>query len=126
MVKQNPFEGEAVTRFRVYPSEMDNIIFTFCVLNDKEGRWADKTFVSGCRNDKHYWEMVSRGKTLCVRDKVTGHTHRIDSEKLMQGIRMWIESGEGTLTNGSIDLRFDESRADRIVQYAVFGEVKYE
>lgn len=126
MVKEIPFEGEAVTRFRVYPTAMDNILFTFCVLGEKEKRWWEKTFVPACHNVKHYWELVSKGKTLCVIDKATGNTHHIDSENLMQGIRMWIESGEGTITNGSIDIRYDETRADHIVQYAIFGRVKYE
>lgn len=125
MVKEIPFEGEAVSRFRVYPTAMDNILFTFCVLGKKEGGWAERTFVPGI-NETHYWELVSKGNTLCVYDRVSGNTHHIDSESLMQGIRMWIESGEGTITNGSIDIRYDETRADHIVQYAIFGRVKYE
>ena len=126
MIKENPFEGEAVTRFRVYPVDMNNILFTFCVLGHSDTRWAERTFVPGCHNETHYWELVSQGKTLCVYDKETGNSHHIDSESLMQGIRMWIESGEGTITNGRIDIRYDEVRADRIVQYAVFGRVMYE
>lgn len=126
MKKEIPFEGEAITRFRVYPTEMDNILFAFCVLGQNDKRWAEWCSIPGHREETHYWELVSKGETLCVYDRVTGVTHNIDSEKVMQGIRMWIESGEGTITNGSIDIRFDETRADHIVQYAVFGEVKYE
>lgn len=120
-----PFEGEAITRFRVYPKQMDNLLFTFCILGHRDHRWAGDTAVHGSSNP-HYWEEVSQGATMTVYDKIAGCVHHIDSEKLMQGVRRWIESGEGNIHNGQIEVDYDEAIADSIVQYALFEEVRYE
>lgn len=120
-----PFEGEAITRFRVYPVQMDNLLFTFCILGHRDDRWAGDTTVRST-NNPHYWEEVSQGATLTIHDKITGCMHHLDSEKLMQGIRLWIESGDGSIQNGKIEVDYDEEIADRIVQYALFEEVRYE
>lgn len=120
-----PFEGEAIARFRVYPVQMDNLLFSFCILGSQTIEWVEDTAVIGSCNS-HYWEEVSQGATLTIYDKVACCVNHLDSEKLMQGIRLWIESGEGDIKNGKIEVVHDEIIADRIVQYALFGEVRYE
>lgn len=120
-----PFEGEAIIPFRVYPRAMDNLLFAFCILGHSDDRWAGDTAVSGYE-DEHYWEEVSTGKTMTIVDKVTGCTHYLDTEKLMQGIRLWIEKRFGTFQEGKIVLKMDEVIADQIIQYALFEEVRYE
>lgn len=125
MVKDLVFEGEAVVKFRLTQTEIDNILFAFCVLGHSRSRWAERTFVPGYKGT-HHWELVSQGKTLCIYDQEKGSTHHLDIEKVMQGIRLWLEVGDGTLTNGGVDVRFDEDCADKIVQYGLFGEVRYE
>lgn len=119
-----PFEGEAIIPFKVYPRGMDNLLFAFCVMGDSDDRWAEKVVVPGS-DTKHYWEEVSFGKILTIRDKNTGCTNCLDSEKLMQGIRRWIEAGEGTFSDGKLVLGLNPAVADRIVQYALFEEVRY-
>lgn len=120
-----PFEGEAITRFRVYPKQMDNLLFTFCILAQRADRWVGDTAVRST-NNPHYWEEVSQGATMTIYDKSVGCVRYLDSEQLMQGIRRWIESGEGNIHNGQIEVDYDEVIADRIVQYALFEEVRYE
>lgn len=120
-----PFEGEAIIPFKVYPRGMDNLLFAFCVMGESDSRWAGEISVSGS-DDPHYWEEVSAGKTMLIVDKATGHTHYLDSEKMMQGIRRWIEKGFGTFQEGKIVLGLNENVADQIVQYALFEEIRYE
>ena len=120
-----PFEGEAIIPFRVYPRGMDNLLFAFCILGHSDDRWSGDTAVSGYE-DEHYWEGVSAGKTMTIVDKATGCTNYLDSEKLMQGIRRWIEAGEGSFNDGTLVLGINEVIANRIVQYALFEEVRYE
>lgn len=120
-----PFEGEAIIPFRVYPRGMSNLLFAFCVMGKNENGWAGDTAVSGCK-DEHYWEEVSAGKTMTIVDRKTGCMNYLDSEKLMQGIRRWIEKGEGTFADGKIVLGLNPFIADRIIQYALFEEVRYE
>lgn len=126
MANQLLFEGEAMARFRMTQVEMDNILFTFCVLSSQDDRWVSKTFVPGAATERQYWKMVSKGKPLGIHDRLTGYTHYIHSENIMQGVSLWLESGEGTIVNGKIEIQFDDVIADRIFQYAIFGEVKYE
>lgn len=120
-----PFEGEAIARFRVYPVQMNNLLFSFCILGSQTIEWAGDTAVSGSSNPR-YWEEVSQGATMTIYDKVAGCVNHLDIEKLMQGIRRWIESGEGDIKNGKIEVVHDEMIADRIIQYALFEEVRYE
>ena len=120
-----PFEGEAIIPFKVYPRGMDNLLFAFCVMGENDSRWAGEISVSGS-DDPYYWEQVSAGKTMVIVDKNTGCTHHLDSEKMMQGIRRWIEHGFGTFQEGKVVLGLNESVADKIVQFALFEEVRYE
>ena len=119
------FDGEAIVPFRVYKRGMDNLMFAFCVMGESEDRWADRITVPGTEAE-HYWEEVSCGKIMTIRDKNTGCTNCLDSEKLMQGIRRWIEAGEVTFSDGKLVLGLNPVVADRIVQYALFEEVRYE
>lgn len=119
------FEGEAIIQFRVYARGMDNLLFAFCVMGESDSRWAGEISVSGSDNPQ-YWKEVSAGKTMLIVDKNTGCTHYLDSEKMMQGIRRWIEKGFGTLQNCKVVLEPNEAIADKIVQLALFEEVRYE
>lgn len=120
-----PFEGDAVIHFRVWPNTMDNILFTFLKLGGDDIPWLGGATVCGF-DDKKDWEQVSQGKTMAILDKKTGCTSYLDSENLMQGIRLWIEHGEGTCDGWDIRFKYDKVAADHIVQYALFGEVRYE
>ena len=124
-MRNKVFEGEATARFRVFPVQIDNLLFSFCILGSEVIEWADQIAVKGTDNP-HYWQEVSKGATMVIHDKFSDCMNYLDTEKLMQGIRRWIENGEGSIKNGKIEVEHDETVADRIVQYALFEEVRYE
>lgn len=125
LTSTTPFAGEAIIRFRVYPKVMDNILFTLMVLEADDIPWFGGATACGPET-WNVWEQVSQGKTIAITDKKTGVATTLDSEKMMQGIRLWIENGEGHCDGWDIHFKFEKTAADHIVQYALFGEVKYE
>tara|TARA_R110002020_G_scaffold37537_4_gene113319 strand:- start:6830 stop:7285 length:456 start_codon:yes stop_codon:yes gene_type:complete len=63
----------------------------------------------------------------------TGMTHKLDQESFMKGLQMWIDKHPSSVDIVSLPNKYttintgqiDADDADCIVQYALFGELKY-
>lgn len=66
------------------------------------------------------WEEVQNGGVLAFHVPEEGKVYHLDQKKLAEGLRKYVALKflTGTLT-------FDSFAADRIIQYALFGELRY-
>lgn len=148
-------------KIKVTSSEIDNIMCT--AIEGGINYWCDGYYGSGGdfsllpENQveiKYEWEHLVYGGYLTMTEDtsdldssnfdkdgnllINGMTHKLDQEKFMKGLQMWIDEhhkvqlvrinnssiypyGYTTIDTGDIDA----DDADCIVQYALFGELKY-
>ena len=132
-------------KIKVTSSEIDNIMCT--AIEGGINYWCDGYYGSGGdfsllpENQveiKYEWEHLVYGGYLTMTEDtsdldssnfdkdgnllINGMTHKLDQEKFMKGLQMWIDKHHvTTIDTGDIDA----DDADCIVQYALFGELKY-
>ena len=80
-------------------------------------------------------EQIARGGALILHDNESDDKWELNLENFLNGIRLWIENGyafecgavESTTSEyATIDCcQVDAIEADRIVQYALFGEIVF-
>lgn len=116
--------GEATIRFRMIQNNIHNLMFNFIMIGSSQANWVGIIKAKGDMVADHVYREVGSGGTILITDKISGGTHELDLEKLMQGIRMYLEN-DAILYPSLGTIRIDADTADLIVQYAVFGEVRY-
>lgn len=86
------------------------------VVGDYLGEWAS--------------QQISRDGMLKLYDIETGEKYWLSLKKFLFGFKLWLENGgdrNGAVEDGEVDTcLIDGAAADKIVQYALFGEVIYE
>ena len=115
-------------KIKVTSSEIDNIMCT--AIEGGINYWCDGYY--GSDGDfsllpenqveiKYEWEhLVYNGYLTMIEDG--NIEHKLDQEKFIKGLQMWIDKHHvTTIDTGDIDA----DDADCIVQYALFGELKY-
>ncbi len=94
--------------------------------------WCGKAEVDGNYLGEYASEQISRGGTLILHDTEEGRSELLTKEKLLQGIRMYVEQPNSRDIFEVIDHELhidcgmvDAEVADAIVQYAIFSEIFY-
>ena len=75
-------------------------------------------------------EQIARGGILLLHDAEDGSVAELTLAKFVNGFRLWVENGDdeygAVAADGTVDCcKIDGNMADRIVQYALFGEVQF-
>lgn len=75
-------------------------------------------------------EQIARGGALILHDAESSDKWELTLEKFLNGVKLWLQNGDdryGALQNdGTLDTcEIDGEMADMIVQYAIFGEVRF-
>ncbi len=115
-------------KIKVTSSEIDDIMCT--AIEGGINYWCESYYGSGGdfsllpENQveiKYEWEhLVYGGYLTMIEDG--NIEHKLDQEKFMKGLQMYIDKHHvTTIDTGDIDA----DGADCIVQYALFGELKY-
>lgn len=105
--------------------DLDEILFT--ALNaGGVAEWADRVVAVGGKLGERICEQISKGGTLSIHER-TGEWQELTIWKLIDGIEMYLrESCHIRIEDGRMlveDLSIVD--ADTIVQFALFGEVKW-
>lgn len=122
------FTGTAEIRFQLTPIQVDHILFALTVMweVDEENPWYEGIWVDGKIKGQYVFQEVGFGGTVCFKERSTGNVHQLNGEKLMNGVAMWLNRD---IEFGKVDCNRiwqNPEIANRIVQYALFGRVKYE
>lgn len=89
--------------------------------------WADKILVSGEKLGERVCEQIGLGGEVLIHDRISGETHSLSPKQFEKGVRLYLEEGchvrveDGHLVPEDVTM----IDADCIVQFAVFGEVRY-
>lgn len=90
--------------------------------------WCRDAMLIGRCLDDDLFEFANRSWVLLLHDAKGGRTYRMSLTGLLEGFRKFITAGGNVDRNaaGRIDIcDIDTTAADEIVQYAVFGNIKY-
>lgn len=103
-----------------------------CALEGGIDYWCSKVRVDGEYKGEYASEQISGGGRLWLHDRVEKQEWLLTKEKLIQGIRMYIEQPRHAKILEVInhELRIDccaidAEVADCIVQYALFSDIMY-
>jgi len=124
---------------KITSTEIDHIICT--AIEGGINYWCESYYGSGGdfsllpENQvamKYEWEHLVYGGYLTM-DEDGNIEHKLDQESFMKGLQMWIDKHPSnvdiiTLPNKYTTIntgQIDADDADCIVQYALFGELKY-
>lgn len=106
--------------------DMDSILFS--ALNaGGVSLWADKIWASGGKLGERVCEQIGLGGKVLIHDRIGGETYSLTPEKFEKGVRLYLEEGchvrveDGHLVSEDVTM----IDADCIVQFALFGEVRY-
>ncbi len=108
--------------------DIDNLMCT--ALEGGITYWCREAEVVGEYLGEYASDQISRGGKLILHDAESSDKWELDIEKLMQGMKLWVENGDDRYhaiqPDGSVDCgEIDGEMADLIVQYALFGEVVF-
>lgn len=91
--------------------------------------WCFKAEVAGEYLGTYASEQISSGGTLILHDRESKEQYELTLDKFMNGLRLFLEGGHSDLINiknNSIDPGdFDGDCADRIIQFALFGDTVF-
>ena len=89
--------------------------------------WCKQVEVEGEMLGRYANEQISRGGTLKLFDSETDDVYELTKEKFLEGLYQYLsDQPYPYLENGNLDMtNVDSEFADTIVQYALFGEVRY-
>lgn len=90
-------------------------------------KWCSRVKVVVRSNSGCTGEQISRGGSLMFYDEESTNGHLLTLGKFLNGVKLYYENGyDLEIRNGHIDLsNIDENDADYIIQFALFGEVRY-
>ncbi|MBP02361.1 MAG: hypothetical protein CMM25_06095 [Rhodospirillaceae bacterium] len=124
---------------KITSAEIDHIICT--AIEGGINYWCESYYGSGGdfsllpENQvamKYEWEHLVYGGYLTM-DEDGNIEHKLDQESFMKGLQMWIDKHPSSVDIVSLPNKYttintgqiDADDADCIVQYALFGELKY-
>ena len=94
--------------------------------------WCRKAEVVGDYLGEYASEQIARGGQLKLYDQEEDEVYTLDSEKLLNGIKLYAQNPVGCncldMVDGHLEIDFCNADAivcDAIIQYALFGEVVY-
>lgn len=111
---------------KIRKEDMDSILFSAFNAGGVS-LWADKIWASGGKLGERVCEQVGLGGTVLIHDRIGGETYSLTPEKFEKGVRLYLEEGchvrveDGHLAPEDVTM----IDADCIVQFALFGEVRY-
>lgn len=114
-----PDTGDSVCK-----QDVDDILYTAFNAGGIS-KWADKIWASERKFGTRVYEHIALGGSVLIHDWKDDRCHLLDEGKLMKGLRLYIEDGMESISNGRLIKFVDVNDADAIVQLALFGEVKY-
>lgn len=118
-----PDTGESICK-----QDVDDILYTAFNAGGIS-KWADLIWVSEISERKfgtRVYEHIGLGGTVLIHDRRDDRCHLLDEQKLMRGIRLYIEEGKEAISDGHLVKIADVNDADAIVQLALFEEVRYQ
>ena len=115
-----PETGESICK-----QDVDDILYTAFNAGGIS-KWADKILASERKFGTRVYEHIGLGGTVLIHDCKDDRYHLFDGEKLMKGIRLYIEDGMESISQGHLVKFVDVNDADAIVQLGLFEEVRYQ
>lgn len=112
--------------FNITDEQLDDIMCT--ALEGGITYWCDEAKVVGDYLGEYAHEQIARGGQLILSDSEEGKTYELNKEKLLKGLELYLTNGGDAeiVREGTIDTcEVDAIAADKIVQYALFGDVIY-
>lgn len=126
MDRGKKYSVSAVINFVVSDEDIDDIMSA--ALDGGITYWCCKAEVVGEYLGEYASEQISRGGTLRLYDVEDGTVSELTLDKLLNGLRLWIENERAfELTEaGRLDVgHIDAFAADAIIQYALFNDVVF-
>lgn len=131
--KTEPDRKEVInTEFPVVLLDTDIESIIQVALNGSISRWCMRAECKNKENEKEFYRKVTDGGTLFLYDYKRDKTLGITKEYFISGFKQYLEKPTGTDILEFVDheLRvnlnaIDSKVADAIVQYAIFGKIKY-
>lgn len=121
---------QAVIQIVVTGEDIDDIMAG--ALEGGISYWCNRAEVVGDYLGKYASEQISRGGRLLLYDIEEDESYMLDKEKVLKGLKMYIENPHPYEILNEIDneLRVDTGNADAtvcdmIIQYALFDDVIY-
>lgn len=111
---------KSTIRIRITNQQIDDMMTT--ALEGGINYWCGQAIVAEQPKHSIEWasEAISRGGVLKLWDFEEEKWHLLDRTKFMQGVEKAINDDRGLSLND-----FDSVDADRVIQYAIFGEQVY-
>ena len=127
-MEKNTFSVKAEINVNLTAQDVDDIMIA--ALEGGINYWCDRAeVVEEKRVSKWCHEQIARGGCLILHDAESEDSWELNLEKLLNGIKLWVEAGGyklGAIENGEIDCYYiDADCADEIVQFALFGELVF-
>lgn len=120
----------AIFNVVVTDEDIDDIMCS--ALDGGINYWCGKAEVDGKYLGEYASEQISRGGTLILHDVEEGRTELLTKEKLLRGIKMYVEQPKSSdileVINHELHIdcgMVDAGVADTIIQYAIFSEIFY-
>lgn len=106
--------------------DMDSILFSAFNAGGIS-LWADKIWASGRKLGERVCEQVGLGGRVLIHDRIGGETYSLTPEEFEKGVRLYLEEGFHVRVEDGHLIPEDVTMidADCIVQFALFGEVRY-
>lgn len=119
---------EIIAEIKVALTQQDIDDIMVCALEGGINYWCSAAEVVEEKRVADWGhEQIARGGVLILHDAESNDKWELNLEKLLNGIKLWIENGEdeyGAFVRGEVDTReIDGACADEIIQYALFGEI---
>ena len=105
--------------------DIDDIMAT--ALEGGIGHWCCPAEIVGDHLGKYAGDQISRGGSLVLYDAESSDKWELTLEKFLDGVKMYFEDGchvrveDSRIDPGDIDA----NDADCIIQFALFGEVRF-
>ena len=129
MEKKKAFPLKLTINLEITEEDIDDIMST--ALEGGIYYWCTRVKVEGEYLGEYASDQISRGGTLKIYNSEEEAVHQLTREKFTRGLEMYLENsiyetlyleeGKYKVDVGSIDA----CAADRIIQYALFGEIVY-
>ena len=119
------FHVTASTEAKINDETIDDIMAT--ALEGGITYWANKAEPVGGLLGEYGSDQISRGGTLHIYDAEEDASYELTLDKFLTGLSLYLaHSYDEVVYDGWVDAgNIDAIGADRIVQYALFGEVIY-
>lgn len=124
-MENNEFAIQPSIRITLPQQDIDDIMVT--ALEGGICYWCRKAEPVDGLLGAYACEQISRGGSLVLHDAESSDKWELTREKFLDGIKLFLEeSGSVRIENGRIDPGdIDADDADRIIQLALFGEVRF-